>query len=123
MEEEVAVKTISLCNASEEQERFANRELALMCIVSQKLSGHVVELKGFHMQPREELVIAMELATSSLHGWLRDLPGSCLPQDEWVRPLPKHVSLSSSTDSDLQTVLIRGGGSSNRYQRCGGRCR
>ena len=84
-DEEVAVKCVSLASATPEQEAFARRELQLMCTVSQKLSGYVMELKGFHLEEGVELLLAMELADGSLHDYLKSKPGACLQQDEWVR--------------------------------------
>lgn len=94
--EVIAVKTIALINASEQQLDFARKELTLMCTVSHELSGYVIELKGFHLDPGRELVIAMELADASLRDMLRGMPEFRLPTDHWVGPHLRPLECSPS---------------------------
>jgi hypothetical protein len=85
VEEDVAVKVLSLQNAATEHVDVARRELRLMCTVSQQLAGYVIELKGYLEDPGRELVLAMELADSSLRDWLQNLENHWLPLHMWVR--------------------------------------
>ena len=84
-DEQVAVKVLSLRNAQPAHVHLARRELELMCTVSQRLAGSVIELKGFYERPGRELVLAMELADSSLQNWQRLQPGGRLSFAQWVR--------------------------------------
>ena len=84
-DEQVAVKILSLRNAQPQHVLLARRELELMCTVSQRLAGSVIELKGFYERPGRELVLAMELADSSLQDWQRLQPGGRLSYSQWVR--------------------------------------
>jgi hypothetical protein len=63
---------------------MARRELELMCMVSQRLAGSVIELKGFFENPGRELILAMELAEASLQDWQAELPGARLTLKQWV---------------------------------------
>jgi hypothetical protein len=84
LDEEVAVKILSLRNAPPELVEFARKELSLMCTVAQKLTGYVIELKGFHEDAGRELVLAMELAESSLRDLLRTMPNKQMELQTWV---------------------------------------
>ena len=94
----MAVKCIRL-TATPEQEERAQEHLRLLCTVSQKLTGYVIEVKGFHLEEGVELLLAMELADKSLEDYLNSRADDRLPQDEWVRArLPCDLGLQV-TDS------------------------
>jgi hypothetical protein len=84
-DEQVAVKILSLRNAQPQHVHMARRELELMCTVSQRLAGSVIELKGFYERPGRELILAMELADASLQDWQASLPDGRLYVQDWVR--------------------------------------
>ena len=94
IEEQVAVKTIALQNLTPRQEAFARRELSLMCTISHELSGHVIELKGFHLEAGSKLIIAMELAHQSLQDWLCSLPRGQISAYDWVRACTTHAGMA-----------------------------
>jgi hypothetical protein len=82
--QEVALKVVPFTGVSEARMSDARRELKMMCIVSQKLSGYVVELLGY-CETEVELTLVMERAEMSLLQWCNKFDGARLPLHEWVR--------------------------------------
>ena len=83
--EAVAVKVVQTIHASEAERAAAKRELSLMGLLTRKLAGHVIALKGWHETGDCKLLIAMELADGSLHDALQALPDRRMAAQQWVR--------------------------------------
>ena len=76
---------VQTIHASEAERAAAKRELSLMGLLTRKLAGHIIALKGWHETDDCKLLIAMELADGSLHDALQALPDKRLPRAQWVR--------------------------------------
>ena len=83
--EAVAVKVVQTIHASEAERAAVKRELSLMGLLTRKLAGHVIALKGWHETDDCKLLIAMELADGSLHDALQALPDRRMAAQQWVR--------------------------------------
>jgi hypothetical protein len=80
----VAVKIVDLGGCTATQVAAANKEVAIMCQVSERLGSCVVDFKGFQKEASGRLLIVMKLAKRTLMSLITET--GRVPLDQWCGP-------------------------------------
>ena len=77
------MKVVDVCNASPQELQEAHREINMLFMASQQLSGYTTELYGYCEQ-HHKLLLVMSLAHGSLERVRHSVHKGHLPPKEWV---------------------------------------
>ena len=122
--EAVAVKVVETACASGGG-RTTERALSVMAMLSRRLAGCVMQLKGWHKAADGKLLIAMELAAGSLGDAASELPDGRMLQQEWVRACvlapctPAALTLLAAQTAHVQTYRLRSSRSCTVFESTG----